>query len=38
MLLNLIMPLEVEEIGAVRQVPSHATDRGDEPEGQIKQA
>ncbi|KAJ5433297.1 uncharacterized protein N7458_012453 [Penicillium daleae] len=38
MLLNLIMPLEVEEIGAVRQVPSHATDRGDGPEGQIKQA
>jgi hypothetical protein len=38
MLLNLIMPLEIEEIGAVRQIPSHATDRGDGPEGQIKQA
>ncbi|GLI79796.1 hypothetical protein PoHVEF18_008137 [Penicillium ochrochloron] len=38
MLLNLIMPLEIEEIGAVRQIPSHATDRGDGPDGQIKQA
>ncbi|KAJ5907269.1 uncharacterized protein N7473_004185 [Penicillium subrubescens] len=38
MLLNLIMPFEVEEIGAVRQVPSHATEIGDGPEGQIKQA
>jgi hypothetical protein len=38
MLLNLIMPPEVEEIGAVRQVHSQATDRGDEPEVQIKQA
>jgi hypothetical protein len=38
MLLNLIMPLEVEEIGAVRQIPSQTTDRGDELQGQIKQA
>ncbi|KAJ5377636.1 uncharacterized protein N7496_005045 [Penicillium cataractarum] len=38
MLLNLIMPPEVEEIGAVRQIPSQTTDRGDELQGQIKQA
>ncbi|KAF3396199.1 Uric acid-xanthine permease [Penicillium rolfsii] len=38
MFLNLIMPLEVEEIGAVRQIPSQTTERGDEPETQVKHA
>lgn len=38
MLLNLIMPLEVEEIGAVTQIPSQTTDRGDELQGQTKLA
>ncbi|KKK15674.1 hypothetical protein P175DRAFT_0521403 [Aspergillus ochraceoroseus IBT 24754] len=38
MLLNLIMPPEIEDISAVRQVPSPTTERDDEPDYQSKQA